>query len=61
MTSEDYKRGYDKAYELMRGDTYMYDSTRRLFEVAAKYSPYEHETLEFKHGFVSCVYDLFRC
>ena len=59
--TDDFKRGYDKAYELAKGNTYSYDSTKRLFELEALYKGYNLESLEFKRGFVACVYALFVC
>lgn len=58
---KDYERGYNEAMRLMKNNTYMYDSTRRLFEVSKLSLEYENETQEYKRGFVSAVYDMFRC
>lgn len=61
MTKADGKRGYNKAVELMRGDTYMYDSSRRIYELQKLDPHYESQSDDYKRGFMQAVYDYFRC
>ena len=61
MMSKEAQRGYDKAMALTKGNTYMYDSTRRIFEVAAKDPDYATASDEYKRGFAGAIYALFRC
>ena len=41
--------------------TYMYDSTRRIFELAAKDEDYESADDEYRSGFAAAIYNLHRC
>lgn len=59
--TEMYRKGYEKAMALTCGNTYMYDSTRRIFEVAAKDPDYADAPLDYKGGFADAIYSLFRC
>ena len=61
-----YSDGYNKAMALSTRNgfsdgTYMYDSTRRILELAAKDNDYNDASDEYKQGFAACVYSLFRC
>ena len=60
-----FEDGYDKAMKLSTRNgfydgTYSYDSTKRIFELAAKDPDYENSTHDYKRGFAAAVYDLFR-
>ena len=55
-----YTDSYNKAMELSRGNTYMYDSSKRIRELSAKDSNYVNATDEYKKGFAVAVYSLFR-
>ena len=57
----EFQAGWNKAMELSEGDTYMYDSTRRIFELADEDPDYETATDAYRAGFGSAVYSLFRC
>ena len=61
MIKASYQEGYDKAMELMNYDTYMYDSTRRIFELMKKDPDYESADNDYRGGFAAAVYDMFRC
>lgn len=61
MMNNDKQRGYDKAMALTHGDTYMYDSSRRIREVAAKDADYATASDDYKGGFAAAIYALFRC
>ena len=61
MMSNEKKRGYDKAMALAKGNTYSYDSSRRIAELAAKDADYATASTDYKGGFACAVYDLFRC
>lgn len=61
-----YTDGYNKAMTLSTRNgfcdgTYMYDSTRRIFEVAAKDPDYTNASLDYKGGFADAIYSLHRC
>ena len=53
--------GYDKAMELMNYDTYMYDSTKRIFELMDKDPDYADSDNDYRRGLAAAVYDMFRC
>lgn len=62
----EYKDGYKKAIELStRGGlydgTYMYDSSKRINEIAAKDDAYTLANDEYKKGFAAAIYELHRC
>ena len=62
----EYKAGWDKARELSTDNgrhsgTYMYDSSNRIFELAAKDPDYKTATDAYRAGFGAAVYDLHRC
>ena len=57
----EFQAGWNKAMELSNGHTYMYDSTKRIFELADKDPEYEAATSQYKSGFAQAVYSLFRC
>ena len=59
--NNDKQRGYDKAMALTNGDTYMYDSSRRIREVAAKDADYAAASDNYRAGFAAAIYALFRC
>ena len=61
MKNAEQKRGFDKAMTLANGDTYMYDSSRRIMELAAKDPEYATASNDYKSGFANAVYSLFRC
>lgn len=61
MMNAEKQRGWDKAMTLANGDTYMYDSSRRIMELAAKDPDYATASVDYKGGFASAVYSLFRC
>lgn len=61
MSNTTYEQGYAKAMAITGGDTYMYSSSRRISEVAAKDESYESATYEYRVGFADAIYDLFRC
>ena len=61
MMNNDKQRGYDKAMALTHGSTYMYDSSRRIREVAAKDVDYAAASDDYKAGFASAIYSLHRC
>lgn len=61
MKNAEQKRGFDKAMTLANGDTYMYDSSRRIMELAAKDPEYATASVDYKGGFADAVYSLFRC
>ena len=61
-----YVDGYNKAMTLSTHNgfydgTYMYDSTRRIFELAAKDEDYESAGDEYRSGFAAAIYNLHRC
>ena len=61
-----YADGYNKAMTRSTRNgfcdgTYMYDSTRRIFELAAKDENYETASDEYRGGFAAAVYSLHRC
>ena len=60
MQNKEAQRGYDKAMALTYGDTYMYDSSRRIREVAAKDADYPTASDDYKAGFAAAVYALHR-
>ena len=60
-STDAYQRGYDKAMELMNYDTYMYDSSRRIYELSKKDPEYETAGTEYRGGFAAAVYNMFRC
>ena len=53
--------GYDKAMDVMKHDTYMYSTGKRLIEVQGQIEDYDDMPLDFKHGVMTAVYDMFRC
>jgi hypothetical protein len=61
MKNAEQKRGFDKAMTLAKGNTYMYDSSRRIMELAAKDPDYATASNDYKGGFANAVYSLFRC
>lgn len=61
MKNNDKQLGYDKAMALTYGDTYMYDSSRRILEVAAKDVDYPTASNDYKAGFAAAIYALHRC
>lgn len=61
-----YTDGYNKAMALSTGNgfsdgTYMYDSSRRIMELAKQDPDYETANDDYRGGFAACVYSLFRC
>ena len=61
-----YTDGYNKAMILSTRNgfcdgTYMYDSSRRICELAAKDKDYESAGTDYRGGFADAVYSLFRC
>lgn len=61
MKNAEQKRGFDKGMTLANGNTYMYDSSRRIMELAAKDPEYAAASVDYKSGFANAVYSLFRC
>lgn len=66
MTFTTYTDGYKQAVAISElrsnGDgTYMYDSSRRIREVARLDPYYEDNNDEYKRGFAAGIYSLFRC
>ena len=60
-STDSYQQGYDKAMELMNYDTYMYDSSRRIYELSKQDPNYIDSDLDYKKGFASAVYMMHRC
>lgn len=61
-----YTDGYNKAMALSTRNgfcdgTYMYDSSRRVNELAKKDPDYETANADYHSGFAACVYSLHRC
>ena len=61
-----YTDGYNKAMTLSTRNgfydgTYMYDSSRRICELAAKDSNYASASAEYRKGFAAAIYNLHRC
>ena len=61
MKNTEMQRGYDKAMALAGGDTYMYDSSKRIAELAAQDANYASASNDYKQGFATAVYSLARC
>ena len=53
--------GYNKAMELMHYDTYMYDSSRRIYELAQLDPTYANADNDYRGGFAGAVYEMHRC
>lgn len=56
-----YQDGYNKAMELMNYDTYMYDSSKRLYELSKKDLDYAFSDNNYRSGFAQAVYKMHRC
>ena len=55
-TNSEFNAGWDKAMTLSKGDTYMYDSSRRIYELSLKDPDYATATNAYRSGFAQAVY-----